>query len=230
MELIFRTHGTSPPWRKRKAASGLEIAWYHLHDSLAQPLISPKPEVRERTVRPCRWPSQGGQRGCKSVLSFRHRGEDVTYEQCWERSIEGIKRCLPAAGKKQVRHRGRNFWNRFINEPVAAKRFVEEINHPLVGWHFDIGKCVPSDGPSIGGARWKKTHHQSSHQGVQPQKRDKEGPYAGFAVDSCEGDTMAVRHEALDEIGYEGIGILRSAAAREAPPVPRERTDKIFAL
>src|SRR5688572_10174050 len=175
---------------KAKAASGLEIAGIICTTHWAQPLSSPKPEVRERTVRALQMAlEQGGQLGCKSVLLVPGTVEkDVTYEQCWERSIEGIKRCLPAAEKSKCAIAVENVWNRFINEPVAAKRFVEEINHPLVGWHFDIGNCVTFGWPEHWVRTLGKKHVRSLHiKEYSRKKRDKEGPGAGFGVELLEG-------------------------------------------
>ena len=35
-----------------------------------------------------------------------------------------------------------NVWNNFLISPVEAKRYIDEINHPLVGWYFDIGNVL----------------------------------------------------------------------------------------
>jgi L-ribulose-5-phosphate 3-epimerase len=220
---------------KAKGASGLEIAGIICTTHWAQPLSSPKPEVRERTVRALQMAlEQGGQLGCKSVLLVPGTVEkDVTYEQCWERSIEGIKRCLPAAEKSKCAIAVENVWNRFINEPVAAKRFIEEINHPLVGWHFDIGNCVTFGWPEHWVRTLGKKHTTNLHiKEYSRKKRDKEGPYAGFAVELMEGDNdWPSVMKALDEIGYEGYGILEVGGGDEKRlQFLAERTDKIFAL
>ena len=220
---------------KAKSASGLEIAGIICTTHWAQPLSSPKPEVRERTVRALQLAlEQGGQLGCKSVLLVPGTVEkNVTYEQCWERSIEGIKRCIPAAEKGKCAIAVENVWNRFINEPVAAKRFVEEINHPLVGWHFDIGNCITFGWPEHWVRTLGKKHVTNLHiKEYSRKKRDKEGPGAGFGVELMEGDNdWPSVMKALDEIGYEGYGILEVGGGDDKRlKFLAERTDKIFAL
>jgi L-ribulose-5-phosphate 3-epimerase len=218
-----------------KKASGLEVAGIICTTHWAQPLSSPKPEVRERTTRALQMAlEQGGQLGCPSVLLVPGTVEkDVTYEQCWERSIEGIKRCIPAAEKAKCAIAVENVWNRFINEPVSAKRYLEEINHPMVGWHFDIGNCITFGWPEHWVRTLGKKHIRNLHiKEYSRKKRDKEGPHAGFGVQLLEGDDdWPSVMKALDEIGYEGWGILEvpgGDAARLADLAAR--TDKIFAL
>jgi hexulose-6-phosphate isomerase len=177
---------------------------------------------------------QGGQLGCPSVLLVPGTVEkDVPYEQCWERSIEGIKQCIPTAEKAKCAIAVENVWNRFINEPVAAKRYLEEINHPMVGWHFDIGNCVTFGWPEHWVRTLGKKHIRNLHiKEYSRKKRDKEGPGAGFGVELLEGDNdWPSVMKALDEIGYEGWGILevRGGDAARLKDLA-ERTDKIFAL
>lgn len=224
-----------PLLEKAKAASGLEIAGIICTTHWAQPLSSPKPEVRERTARALQLAlEQGGQLGCPSVLLVPGTVEkDVTYEQCWERSIEGIKRCIPAAEKAKCVIAVENVWNRFINEPVAAKRFLEEINHPLVGWHFDIGNCVTFGWPEHWVRTLGKKHVRNLHiKEYSRKKRDKEGPGAGFGVELLEGDNdWPAVMKALDEIGYAGWGILEVGGGDVARLKDlAARTDRIYAL
>lgn len=219
---------------KAVSASGLPIAGIICSTHWNQPLSSPKPEVRERTVRALQMAlEQGGQIGAPSVLLVPGTVEkNVTYEECWERSIEGIKRCIPAAEKAKCAIAIENVWNRFINEPVAAKRFVEEINHPLVGWHFDIGNCVTFGWPehwvrTLGKKNIKNLHIKE----YSRSKRDKGGPFAGFGVELLEGDNdWPAVMKALDDIGYEGWAILEVGGGdAQRLKFLAERTDKIFA-
>jgi hexulose-6-phosphate isomerase len=127
---------------------------------------------------------QGGEIGCTRVLLVPGTVEkDVTYEQCWQRAIEGIKRCTEDAEKAKCHIAIENVWNRFINEPVAAARFVDEINHPFVGWHFDIGNCITFGWPEHWvrtlGPRIRNLHLKD----YSRAKRDKSGPGAGFGVE-----------------------------------------------
>ena len=215
-------------------ASGLEVAGIICTPHWSFPLSSPDPAKRERTVNGLKYAlKQGGEIGCKSVLLVPGTVEkDVTYEQCWQRSIEGIKRCLETAEQSKCAIAVENVWNRFINEPVAAKRYLEEINSPLVGWHFDIGNCVTFGWPEHWVRTLGKKHLFNLHiKESSRSKRDKGGPFAGFEVELMEGenDWPAVM-KALDEVGYEGYGILEVGGG-DATRLKflAERTDKIFA-
>jgi len=218
-----------------KNASGLQVAGIICTTHWQQPLSSPKPEVRERTVRALQLAlEQGGQLGCPTVLLVPGTVEkDVTYEQCWERSIEGIKRCIPAAEKAKCAIAVENVWNRFINEPVSAKRYLEEINHPMVGWHFDIGNCITFGWPEHWVRTLGKKHIRCLHiKEYSRKKRDKEGPGAGFGVELLEGDDdWPSVMKALDEIGYNGWSILEVGGGDLARLKDlAARTDKIFSL
>ena len=220
---------------KAKSATGLEVAGIICTTHWQQPLSSPKPEARERTVRALQIAlEQGGQLGCPSVLLVPGTVEkNVTYEDCWQRSIEGIKRCIPAAEKAKCVIAVENVWNRFINEPVAAKRYLEEINHPLVGWHFDIGNCVTFGWPEHWVRTLGKKHVRNLHiKEYSRAKRDKQGPSAGFDVELLQGDNdWPAVMKALDEIGYEGWAILEVRGGDSARLAELAGyTDKIFAL
>jgi len=216
-----------------KAASGLEIAGIICTPHWSNPLSSPDPAKRERTVNGLNFAlKQGGEIGCKRVLLVPGTVEkDVTYEQCWARSIEGIKRCIETAEKSKCAIAIENVWNRFINEPVAAKRYLDEINSPWVGWHFDVGNCITYGWPE----HWVRTlgkHILNVHiKEFSRKARDEKGSRAGFAVELMEGDNdWPSVMQALDEIGYEGYGILEVPGG-DATRLKflAERTEKIFA-
>ncbi len=216
-------------------ASGLEVAGIICTPHWSFPLSSPDPGKRERTVNGLKFAlKQGGEIGCKRVLLVPGTVEkDVTYEQCWQRSIEGIKRCIETAEQSKCAIAVENVWNRFINEPVAAKRYLEEINSPWVGWHFDIGNCITFGWPEHWVRTLGKKYLFNLHiKEYSRSKRDKHGPFAGFEVELMEGenDWPAVM-KALDEVGYEGYGILEVGGG-DATRLKflAERTDKIFAL
>jgi hexulose-6-phosphate isomerase len=218
-----------------KQASGLEIAGIICTPHWAFPLSSPDPAKAERTVNGLKFAlKQGGEIGCKNVLLVPGTVEkNVPYEDCWKRSIEGIKRCLETAEQSKCRIAVENVWNRFINEPVAAKRYLEEINSPWVGWHFDIGNCVTFGWPEHWVRTLGKKHLFNLHfKEYSRKKRDSNGPGAGFGAELMEGDNdwpsvMA----ALDEVGYEGYGILEVGGGDAARlKFLSERTDKILAL
>ena len=216
-----------------KAASGLEVAGIICTPHWKFPLSDPEPAKRERTVIGLQQAlKQGGEIGCTRVLLVPGVvNKTVDYAQCWQRAIEGIKRCTDAAEKAKCHIAVENVWNMFITNPVEAARFVDEINSPWVGWHFDIGNCVnygwPEHWVRILGKRIRNLHIKE----YSRKKRDAEGPYAGFKVELGEGDDdWPAIMTALDEIGYHGYGILEVPGGDAARlKFLAERTDQLFA-
>jgi hexulose-6-phosphate isomerase len=99
-------------------------------------------------------------------------------------------------------------WNQFITNPVEALRFLEEINSPWVGWHFDIGNAVvygwPEHWPAILGKRIVNVHIKE----FSNVKANAEGLRKGFNVELGEGEVnWAAVMKALEGAGYEGYGV-----------------------
>lgn len=212
--------------------TGLEVAGIICTTHWKDPLSSPDASKRERTVRSLQMAlRQAGEIGCNRVLLVPGTvTQEVSYDDCWKRSIEGIKRCTDDAEKAKCVIAIENVWNQFIFDPLAAVRFLDEINHPWVKWHFDIGNCVnygwPEQWVRILGKRIANLHIKE----YSRKQRDEKGPYAGFKVELGEGDIKWPDvMTALDEIGYEGYGILEVGGG----DITRlkflsERTDKLF--
>jgi L-ribulose-5-phosphate 3-epimerase len=85
---------------------------------------------------------------------------------------------------------------------------VDEFESPQIGWHLDLGNIVnfgfPEQWVRILGRRIAKLHIKE----YSREKRDKEGPSAGFNVPFMEGDNdWPAVMAALDEVGYAGWGI-----------------------
>jgi L-ribulose-5-phosphate 3-epimerase len=124
----------------------------------------------------------------------------VTVQQCWERSIAEIRKAIPLAEELGVKIAIENVWNEFIITPEEAKRYLDEINSPQVGWHFDIGNMIKYNAPeswiAVLGKRILKLH-------VKEYSKAK-----GFGVKFFEGSNNwpAIMAE-LDKIGYTGWAI-----------------------
>jgi L-ribulose-5-phosphate 3-epimerase len=190
--------------------SGLELAGIICTPHWSFPLSDPDPAKRERTVKGLQLAlTQGGQLGCKRVLLVPGVvNAQVTYAQCWERAMEGIKRCVETAEKSHCDIAVENVWNQFITNPVEAARFVDECQSPRVGWHFDIGNCVtygwPEHWPKILGKRIFNLHIKE----FSRKKANDEGLRKGFGVELGEGDVQwPLVMAALRETGYEGYAI-----------------------
>jgi L-ribulose-5-phosphate 3-epimerase len=124
----------------------------------------------------------------------------VTYQHCWDRSIAEIRKAIPLAEELGVRIAIENVWNEFITTPEEAKRYLDEINSPHVGWHFDIGNMIKYNAPEtwipVLGKRILKLH-------IKEYSKAK-----GFGVKFFEGDNNwpAIMRE-LDKAGYSGWAI-----------------------
>ena len=193
-----------------KKQSGLEIAGIICTPHWSFPLSDPDPGKRERTVRGLQLAlQQGGELGCKRVLLVPGVvNAQVNYEQCWERAVEGIKRCIETAEKSKCHIAVENVWNQFIMNPMEAARFVDTCQSPWVGWHFDIGNCVvygwPEHWPQILGKRILNLHIKE----FSRKKANDEGLRKGFGVELGEGDVnWPVLMQAIRETGYNGYAI-----------------------
>jgi hexulose-6-phosphate isomerase len=220
--------------QQAKTTSGLEVAGIICTPHWKYPLSDPDPANRERTVRGLQLAlQQGGELGCARVLLVPGVvKKDVDYATCWQRAIEGIRRCTEAAENAKCHIAVENVWNQFIIDPMSAARFVDEINHPYVGWHLDLGNLVTYGWPEqwvriLGAKRIRNLHIKE----YSRKKRDAEGPYVGFKVELGEGDNdWPATMKALDEIGYQGWGILEVPGGDAARlKFLAERTEQIIA-
>jgi L-ribulose-5-phosphate 3-epimerase len=138
--------------------------------------------------------------GADSVLLVPGKVTDPNQEnhqQVWERSISEIRKVLPLAEELGVRILIENVGNGFCATPELMAQYVDEIHHPLVGIHFDIGNHIPVSPPAhwIGllGKRIKKLDVKDRH-----KKQRKAAP-----IGDGDADWPNVR-QALSEIRYRG--------------------------
>ena len=140
--------------------------------------------------------------GASSVLFVPGKviKRSVSYDDCFHRSVAGIRQALPVAKELGVKIAIENVWNDFITTPEQAVSFLDAIDSPMVGWHFDVGNAIRY-GPSekwipVLGKRILKLH-------IKEYSNLK-----SWRVKLLEGDDHwpAIMH-ALDEVGYDGWGI-----------------------
>lgn len=196
--------------QKARSESGLEIAGIICTPHWSFPLSDPDPARRERTVKGLQLAlQQGGELGCTRVLLVPGVvTAQVNYTQCWERAVEGIKRCVETAEKAKCAIAIENVWNKFILNASEAARFVDVFQSPWVGWHFDIGNCVingwPEHWPQILGNRILNLHIKE----FSRKKANDEGMGKGFGVELGEGDVdWPAVTKALRAINYSGFAI-----------------------
>jgi len=147
--------------------------------------------------------------GAKSVLLVPCQvNKEVAYDAAWQRSQAEIRAVLPRAAELGVRIAVENVWNNFILSPLEARRYLEELDSPWVGWHLDLGNLViygwPEQWVRVLGPRILQLHVKE----YSRKKLDEVGRWAGFDVELGDGDDdWPAIMRALDEIGYDGWGI-----------------------
>jgi len=152
--------------------------------------------------------------------------DKVSYDDCWKRSIAEIRKAIPAAEDAGVKIAIEDVWNKFIMKPEQAAAFLDEINSPYVGWHFDVGNMIKfgpaEDWIPVLGKRILKLH-------IKEYSKAK-----GFNVQFFEGDNnWPAIMKALDDVGYTGWGITEQPPSQTKDPESlkafSERLGKVFA-
>lgn len=190
-------------------------------------LSDPSPEVRAKGLAGLMTALQASKDyGGTSVLLVPGvvKG-DVTYEQCWERSIAEIRKALPLAEKLQIQILMENVWNNFLTDPKETARFIDELDSEWVGAYFDVGNTVryspPHEWIPILGKRIKKLDIKDFAQAPGP----------GFGAPLLEGDVDWPKvMDELEKVGYVGWGTAEiSGGDRERLTVIADQMNKIFA-
>lgn len=143
--------------------------------------------------------------GGDSTLVVARYDQKRPIQEQWDRTRDELKAAAPHAEKQGVKLLVENVWATFLISPFDMARYIDEIGHPFVQVHFDIGNMV----------RWGVAEHWAQVLGKRSQKLDikeydlkkamSEGMGKGFAVPLGEGsiDWAAVRVE-LGKIGFTG--------------------------
>jgi len=177
-----------------------ELHWKYL-------LSDPDPKIREQGVEALKVTLQDANvYGADTILLVPGRVTDtVAYDQCWNRSVEEIKKVVPLAEKLRVKIAIENVWNNFLLSPIEAASYVDQFKSSYVGSYFDCGNIMAYGWPEqwihILGQRIAKVHIKEYSRKIA----DKQGKGAGFGVKLTEGDVNW--HEvmqALDDVGYHG--------------------------
>lgn len=168
-------------------------------------LSDPDPKVREEGVAAMKVSLEDAKAyGADTVLLVPGRvSETVSYDDCWKRSIEEIKKIIPLAEQLNVRIAVENVWNNFLLSPMEAASYVDQFQSKMVGSYFDCGNILvygwPEQWIKILGPRIAKVHIKEFSRKIA----DKQGKGAGFGVKLLEGDVnWPVVMKALDDISY----------------------------
>jgi len=148
--------------------------------------------------------------------------KEVSYDAAYERSQIEIREVLPLAETLGVKIAIENVWNNFLLSPLEAARYIDDFDHPMIGWYFDVGNIVNYGWPEhwihVLGKRILKLDIKE----FSRKKRNDEGLWKGFGVKLLEGDCdWPAVMKALDEIGYSGW------ASAEVPGGGEERLREI---
>jgi hexulose-6-phosphate isomerase len=218
---------------KARDETGLTVAGVICSTHWGKPLSSNDPAVREQGKRGVKLALQDcGELGCQRMLLVPGVVDKKTsYADCYSRSQAAIKELAEDAEKAKCKIAIENVWNHFIMTPLEAARYVDEINSPWVGWHFDIGNIItygwPEQWVRILNKRILNLHIKE----FSRKKADDQGLRKGFEVELGEGDVgWPDVMKALDEINFLNWGILEVPGG-DATRLKflAERTDKIFA-
>lgn len=190
-----------------KEKSGIELPSIINEDHWKKPLSDPDPEVRSACIKSVATSLQDMKDyGGDTVLVVPGVvNERVSYEKAYYQSQASIRELIPHAEKTGIQIALENVWNNFILSPLEAKRFIDEINHPLVGWYFDVGNILRYGWPE----HWIETL-QSRIMKLHLKEYSKkimndEGLWKGFDVELTEGDNnWPVVMKAINNINYRG--------------------------
>jgi hexulose-6-phosphate isomerase len=192
---------------KARDATGLPIPSVCGANHWKFPLSDPDPAIREQGLASLKLSIEDAAAyGADTVLLVPGRvSETVTYDECWSRSAEEIKKAVPMAIDLKVKIALENVWNNFLISPMEAASFVDQFRTPFVGFYFDCGNILiygwPEQWIKILNKRLAKVHIKEFSRKIA----DVQGKSAGFKVNLLEGDVnWANVMKALDNIGYGG--------------------------
>lgn len=173
-----------------KEKSGIAIPSTVNKDHWSKPLSDPDTSVREFIIDSiARSLQETKELGGDTVLIVPGVvNENVSYEQAYRNSLDSIRKLIPYAEKTGVKIGLENVWNNFILSPMEAKRFVDLINHPLVGWYFDIGNILRYGWPEHWIATLNRRIVKLHIKEFSREKMNNEGLWKGFDVEIGKGD------------------------------------------
>lgn len=190
-----------------KDASGVEIPSVVNKDHWSKPLSDPDASIRQFTIDSV----------AKSLQEVKELGGDtvlvvpgvvdekVSYGEAYKNALDSVRRLIPHVEKTGMKIGLENVWNNFILSPIEAKMFVDEIDHPLIGWYFDIGNILrygwPEHWIEVLNQRIVKLHAKE----FSREKMNEEGLWKGFNVDLLEGDIDWPNvMKTIKEVDYKG--------------------------
>ena len=200
--------------------TGLEIPGVVNSVHWKKPLSDPDPAVRAA----CRESMVHALHKCKLyggttvLLVPAVVNEQVSYDQAWDRSTEEIRQLLPVAEETGIKIAIENVWNNFLISPLEAAQYIDQFNHEMIGWYFDVGNIIRYGWPDQWVRILDKRILKIDVKEYSREKQKNEGIWEGFNVKLGEGDSdWSKVNKALVDIGYNGWG------SAEVPGGNRER-------
>ena len=218
-----------------KAATGLEVPSVVNKDHWEKPLSDPDPSIRKFTIDSV----------AKSLQEVKELGGDtvlvvpgvvnekVSYEQAYKNAIDSVRKLIPHVEKTGMKIGLENVWNNFILSPVEAKQFVDEIDHPQIGWYFDIGNVLRYGWPEHWIETLNKRIVKLHAKEFSRKKMNDEGLWKGFGVELLEGDIDWKKvMQTIRDVNYDGKWITIELGAGDRTQLKKysEQMDKIVAL
>ena len=190
-----------------KQRAGIELPSVINKDHWSKPLSDPDKQVRKQCIDSV----------AKSMHEVKELGGDtvlvvpgvvnekVSYEQAYITSQSAIRELIPYAEKTGVQIALENVWNNFLISPVEAKRYIDEINHPLVGWYFDIGNVLRYGWPEHWIHTLRSRIMRLHIKEFSRENMNSKGLWEGFKVELLEGDNnWPVVMKAVRDIDHKG--------------------------
>ena len=215
---------------KARDEAGLEITSVCGEQHWSQPLSDPDPKVRAKGLAALQQTLRDAKAyGAGSVLLVSGIvNKEVSFEDCWKRSIEQIRLAIPLAGELGVKISVENVWNNFITTEDQAMRYLNEINSPWVGWHFDCGNIIRYGDPIV----WINTlgkHINRVH--IKEYSRDRAmssgDVWKGFNAKLLEGaNNWPGITKAFTAVGYSGY-LITEQGGGDTPEGLRDLNDRL---
>ncbi len=138
---------------------------------------------------------------------------ETSYDDCYRRSQEEIRKLIPVAEKHRVHIGIENVWNKFLLSPLEMARYIDEFESPYVGAYFDVGNVLqfgyPEQWIRILNKRIRKVHVKDFSVNV--------GNITGF-VPLLAGDVnWSEVRAALAEVGYDDVLTAELSPYAQAP-------------
>ena len=143
--------------------------------------------------------------GGDSILATVPGEEKKSFSANWNEAVAAFKAAAPHAEKQGIKILIENVWQSFLISALDMQRFIDEVGHPFVGAHYDVGNVM----------RWGVAEHWVQVLGKRIGKLDikeynvdvamTQGLRLGFKTPIGEGSVNwpAVREE-LEKLEFSG--------------------------